>query len=361
MCTRSVIFRRLITIAVISSFPLYETVAGIRKIFPLNKFPNTQTFSAVTRRRLSEGFSDDCINDADQHGLYCVLDPSFNCVGFQTDYRKWVIQVDDDTEYMCFPLTCTASDVEYFFSSELTHLNDSARYCSMDCPPIKFDISGYSNDGEMMNISGMYNYANLSYDCAGAAALTEISKCEETGSCPSDVIGLTTCTINYEDSLTYAHLDRTWKGEGKVCLPDQCTNEENLERMEDFFYALLRYYEEYQNGVYLTSEEIRDGYSVDYVCSNNGSESNLSQYVTIFGTITAFLFTVCLCAFCIIRLNRGCFTNPIVAVELYNPRTFVRLQENEQEGDEVAVPIREQYDMTGPEGENDTARGDRDT
>jgi len=330
------IFTSFISFVVGSPFALQEQVKGVGNVIQLNKFLEILTLRLGTRRRLSENFSDDCKNDILEHGIGCVLNPDYDCGGFHTDYAKWVIQIDHDTEYMCFPSACTGSDLEFFFSSELTHLNASARYCSLDCPPINFDISGFSDEGEQISISGMYHYANLSYDCAGAAALTEISWCEETGSCPSDATGLTTCTIHFEDSLTYAHMDRTWRDQGKVCLPDQCTNEENLERMEDFFYAFLRYYWEYEYGLLLTSEQIRDGYLVDYVCP--GSGSNLSQYVTIFGIITGLLFIICLGALCILRLYRGVSPTPIVAIEFHNLGTFVRLgslQENER-GRDVA-------------------------
>jgi len=294
----------------------------------LKKFRDTPNVKLYGRRRLSEDISDDCLNDMVDYGAWCLLDPSYNCNNLPSEYTKWVIQIDHDTEHMCYPSVCTARDLEYIFSAEMSLLNNSAKYCSFECPPIRFDISGYSEEGQTMNISGMYNYADLSYECAGAAAVTEISTCEETGSCPDDVDGLTTCALHYEDRLTYAHIDQTWEGKGEACLPDECTSESNLERMEDFLYANLRFYEEYQNGLYLTSEEIREGYLVDYVCpksKSTKSKSNFSKYVTIFGTVTALLFTICLGAFCFLRLHRGFRSTPIVTIEFHNRGTFARL------------------------------------
>jgi len=338
------IFTLLISCVLGTNFPLYQAATGIGKNFPLKKYRDTPSVKLYGRRRLSEGLSDDCFDDIVEYGVWCLLDPSYECSGLQPEYTKWVIQIDHDTEHMCYPSVCTARDLEYLFSAEMSHLNNSAKYCSFECPPIKFDISGYSEEGQMMNISGLYNYADLSYECAGAAAVTEISRCEETGACPDDVNGLTTCTLHYEDRLTYAHIDKTWKGKGKACLPDECTNEWNLERMEDFLYAYLRFYEEYQNGLYLTSDEIREGYSVDYVCpidsmdnpidpmdnpidpmDKEESKSNLSKYVTIFGIVTALLFTICLGAFCVLRLYRGFSSTPIVTIEFHNRGTFARL------------------------------------
>merc|ERR1712183_407391 len=99
--------------------------------------------------------------------------------------------------------------------------------------------------------------------------MNDISRCEETGPCSDENNGLTTCIFYHEDRLTYAHVDWTWKTNGHICLPDECTDEANLEKLEDFHYAILTWLERKQNNLYLTAEQIREGYLVDYSCSTS--------------------------------------------------------------------------------------------
>jgi len=284
------------------------------------------------RRRLSEGLSPECRIDIYSDSIWCV-DAQSSCDVLGDDHTKWEIHIDHDTEHMCYPSSCSSDDLEQLYTWEMEHLNASAKYCSLDCPAIEFDVDGTSEDGQTMTISGMYNYADLSYDCAGAAVMTEISRCEETGACPGGSVGLTTCTLSFEDRLSYAHLDLTWKGIGQLCLPNECTNEANLLKLEDFYYAWLRYLEQERYGLYFTAEEIRDGYVVDYSCptTNKPEEQTSSQkyanYVLIFGIISALLFVLCVLAICALRFYRGggVTMTPVIAVELNNRQTFASL------------------------------------
>jgi len=236
-------------------------------LFPkLNKLHKYPAFS-TDRRRPSNGVSDQCISDifSDSVAVWCIH-PQVSCGVLGPDHTKWVIHIDNDIEHMCYPSSCSGNDLEYLYTWEMEDLNSAAKYCTLNCPAIEFNINGTSDDGQKMAVSGMYNYADLSYDCAGAAAMVEISTCEETGTCPSDANGLTTCELHYEDSLSYANMGLTWKVIGYNCLPDECTDEENLKKMEDFHYALLTYYQLLKNGVYLSPEETREGYLVEYSC-----------------------------------------------------------------------------------------------
>jgi len=332
----------LITVLLGIEIPLHQAAPAFGDmLFPMLNNLGKHPALSLDRRRLSEGLSSECSSDIYSDKIWCI-NSQISCNVLGDDHTKWVIQIDHDTEYMCYPSSCSASDMEQLYSWEMEHLNASAKYCSLECPPIEFDISGTSEDGQTMSINGMYNYADLSYDCAGAAAMTEISMCEETGACPSDADGLTTCTLNFEDRLTYAQLDLTWKSVGQLCLPNECTNEANLEKLEDFHYAFLTYLEEWLNNLYLTAEEIRDGYLVDYSCptttdseeKNNDSPEEedtsshkYSNYVLIFGVISALLFVLCLGAFCALRIYRGggVVMTPIIAVELNSRETFARL------------------------------------
>jgi len=294
------------------------------------------------RRRTSGSISYGCIRDIDKDSIWCVTDSDFNCGVLRGDHTKWVIQIDHDTEWMCYPSSCSASDIQYLYSTQMEWTNSSAKYCTLECPAIEFDINGTSEDGQSMSISGMVNYADLSYDCAGAAAVTEITTCEESGACPSDAIGLTTCTITFEDKRIFAHIDRTYKSIGKICLPDKCTDDTNLEKMEDFLYAYLTYLQS-RDGVFLTAEEIRNGYLVDYSCpvrnetnetshgddtphkDENTSSHKYSKYVLIIGFSSAVLFVLCFLAICILYIRRahraGVVMTPIIAVEFHARET----------------------------------------
>jgi len=325
-------------------------------LFPkLNKLYKYTAFS-TDRRRPSTDVSKQCISDilSDSVSVWCIH-PQLSCDVLGDDHIKWVIHIDHDIEHMCYPSSCSGNDIEYLYAWEMEELNSAAKYCSFNCPAIEFNINGTSEDDQKMAVSGMYNYADLSYECAGAAAMVEISTCEETGTCPSNATGLTTCELHYEDRLTYANLGLTWKGIGHLCLPDECTNERNLEKLEDFHYAFLTY----KSGEHLTPEETREGFLVEYSCptptdeqgnhddneeeeehqsegageaqpsEQQTSSRNYSRYVLILGVTSAVLFVLCLFAICMIRIyrGRGVIMTPIVAVELNNRETFATLCE----------------------------------
>lgn len=112
----------------------------------------------------------------------------------------------------------------------MEHLDASASYCSLGCPAIQYNISGTSEDGQTWSVDGMYHSANLSYDCAGAVALTEISMCQERGSCPNSANGVTTCSKYFDVRVSLANQNLTQKSQ--ICLPDECTDGANLEKME---------------------------------------------------------------------------------------------------------------------------------
>jgi len=276
------------------------------------------------RRRFSEGLSSECSTDIDLDGIWCIAAQDTCDVLWEDNHTKWVIQIDHDTEHMCYPSSCSVDDLEQLWILEMEYLNASAKYCTLDCPAIEFDVIGTSEDGHAMTISGMYNYANLSYDCAGATAMTEISICEEMGACPGDSVGLTTCTLSFEE-LWNAHLGLERKSIGQLCLANECTNEANLLKMEDFLYAQLTHRLEEKNW-HFTAEEIRNGYFVDFSCPDNSSK--YSNYVLIFGIISAVLFVLCLLAICALRIYRGegVVMTPIIAVELNNRLTFAELE-----------------------------------
>jgi len=331
----------LINVLLGFDLPLRRIMPASGVLFPMLNNLLKHPALSPDRRRLSEGLSSQCGIDIYSDSIWCI-DAQISCDVLGDDHTKWVIQIDHDTEYMCYPSSCSADDLEQLFIWEMEHFNVSAKYCTLDCPPIEFDVTGTSEDGQIMTISGMYNYADLSYDCAGAAAMTEISRCEETGACPGDSDGLTTCTLSYEDRLSYAWLDLTWKGIGQLCLPNECTNEANLLKMEDFYYAWLINLEKERNGLSFTAEEIRVGYFVDYSCPTNDAEERTdnsseeqgqtssqkySNYVLIFGIISALLFVLCVLAICALRIYRGggVVMTPIIAVELNNRHTFAQL------------------------------------
>jgi len=333
---------------------LISFVEGIH--LPIFKKPNTATGGMLSKLRDYRAWnlerrrvSPNCYADITSNQKWCLPsnDDLASCDGLEGDNTWWIIQIDHDTEYMCYPSSCTANDLEYLYTSELKIINASARYCTLDCPPIEFDIRGRSEDGQIMSISGTVNYADLSYDCAGSAAVNDLSNCETTSACSNSTNGLTTCAFYHEDRLTSQ--DWTWKLDEQICLPDECTDEANLGKMEDFHYAFLTYYELIVNNAPFTAEEIREGYLVEYSCfnaekedSNNtnaekeGSKnsnaekkgSKNSNYGLIFGVISAVLFILCLGVIYYLRMYRlgAVSMTPITAVELNNRNTNARVE-----------------------------------
>jgi len=312
-------------------FPINK-VAPMTKSFLLPSLNNLPWHAALSmgRRRSSGYLSDECSSDIQSDSIWCI-DPRFSCDGLEGDHTKWVIHIDHYNEHMCYPSSCSANDLKQLYLWYLEQLNSTAQYCTFDCPPIKFNVSATSEDDETMEISGMYRYADLSYDCVGAAAMVEISMCEETGACPSDADGLTTCTLHFEDRLRYAEAGMRLKMIGQECLSNECITEANLEKLEDYLYAWLIHLQLVHNDLYFTPEEIRAGYLVKYSCptlnstiEEKTSSQNYSNYVLIFGVTSGALFLFCVLAICFLRIYRGggVTMTPIISVELNNRETF---------------------------------------
>jgi len=311
---------------------LISFVEGIH--LPIFKKPNTATGGMLSKLRDYRAWnlerrrmSPNCHADITSDQIWCTNDDQASCDELDGDNTWWAIQIDHDTEYMCYPSSCTANDLEYLYTYELQIINASAMYCTLDCPPIEFDVWGGSEDGQTMSISGTVNYANLSYDCAGSAAVNSLSNCETTSPCSDSTNGLTTCSFYHEDRLT--NQDWTWKLDEQICLPDECTDEANLGKMEDFHYAFLTYYELISNNAPYTAEEIREGYLVEYSCFNAEKKgSKYSNYGLIFGVISAVLFILCLGVIYYLRMYRlgAVSMTPITAVELNNRNTNARLE-----------------------------------
>lgn len=350
---RNFLFITLISFVVGINVPLDKKAATVSEViqFPLRSSLGRQQALGLNRRRPSGSMSFECYRDIFSDGIWCIS-ADISCDVLGNDHTKWVIQIDHDTEYICYPSSCSATDLETYWTMEMEIRNASARYCSLECPAIEFDISGTSEDGQTMSINGKYHYADLSYECAGAAAATEISRCDVTDSCPNHVDGVTTCSFNFEDRLSYAHLNQTWKSSSQACFPDECTDESNLEKLEDFEYAFLTFLEEQQYGIYFTPEEIREGYLVDWSCPTSPVPTSepttpvpttepttpvpttaaptsevshtYSKYVSIFGVIAALLFVLCLGAICYLRICRGggVVMTPIIGLELNNREAF---------------------------------------
>jgi len=297
-----------------------ETVAvSENKRFPAQR--NIRSIPALTldTRRTSGTISPKCLHDTTYKHIWCVNQPESCKLG---DLTKWVIQVDHDTEWLCYPSSCSANDVQNIWIRTMYRWNATASYCSLECPAIQFDISGTSEDGQTWSVNGRYHYANLTYDCAGAVALTEISICDEVNSCPIRAKGVTTCSKSIHDRLLLAHTNLSQKT--KICLPDECTDDANLEKMEDFDYAEIAFTMKHY-GFHLTREEIRDGYFVDYSCLN---EAWYSNFILIFGVVAAVFVVLCQGAVCFLRFCRGgrVVTTPIITVEFTNREAFSRLE-----------------------------------
>jgi len=305
----------LISFVLGTDFSLQHKEANILwgELFP---FPNKFLKHPVLgwdRRRPEGVLSDGCKYDFSNYQNLCLPNANVSC---DSAHTKWVMKIDHDTEYMCYPSDCSANDLQYIYSTEMEFLSSSAKYCTLDCPAIKFDISGTSEDGQVMSLSGMYNYADLSYDCTGAAALTEISKCEETGACPSKISGLTTCTIVFQLKTTSVKIDGGLKQNGKICLPNECTDDANLKKMEDFLYAYLANLLVLKYNLRFSAREIRSFVLVNYSCPG---PPKYTKYILVFGILSAVLFVLCFGAICIIRVRRGGVgMTPIVAVEFHN-------------------------------------------
>lgn len=180
----------------------------------------------------------------------------------------------------------------------------------MECPEIQFDVHGESDDNQIADVSGTYKYADLSYECAGATAETELTTCEESSACPSDVTGFKTCretTKEITPSDLYP-MEKQIQNIVEVCLPDACTDEANLEKLEDFSYASHWYdYMDYYNyyGMYNMSQ-FREIISISWSCEDNnplGKDNNNNPLYLTFGLIVGGLVLCFLGALCLLRIR----------------------------------------------------------
>jgi len=268
-----------------------------------------------------------CDYDAWLNGLWCLPDAQSTCSSRGDGYTRWVLQVDGDTEYICIPSSCRSSDIEDFWTWSFRRFDLASSYCTLECPEIQFDVHGTSDDNQIVAVNGTYRYADLSYECAGATAVAELTICEESFSCPSNVNGFKTC-IEYTEELVPTdryHLYPPWRKFSKSCLPDECTDKANLEKLEDFSYAMLwydtlwyyDYYYDYYYG-YDFNKEVREIVSISWSCEDaaEGKEGSNPLYST-FGLIIGALVLCFLGALCFlrIRLSREVTIAQVISVE----------------------------------------------
>lgn len=81
-----------------------------KKRFPAQR--NFRSFPALKSdlRRNSGGISWKCLNDTKYDKIWCV-NAATSCNFLGDDHTKWVIQIDHDTEWMCYPSSCSANDL----------------------------------------------------------------------------------------------------------------------------------------------------------------------------------------------------------------------------------------------------------
>jgi len=276
--------------------------------FPVLENLRKRLALGLTRRRPSGWMSEECFIDITQQDkIWCLLDAECGCSTIGSGHTKWVFQVDNDTEYMCFPSSCSASHVEWFWSWRFETFDLAGTYCAMECPEIPFNVRGRSDDDQTMSISGTYKYADMSYNCARLTAFTEMSLCEQYDECSSGATGFKTCTetIRYNRMPSgHSYFQAPLNSFSKVCLPDECTDEANLEKLEDFSYADMVWYLNYWYDIFLNSTEIREAYSISWSCKGEAEEKYANhplweQLVLIIGT----LVLICVGAVCFLRFH----------------------------------------------------------
>jgi len=289
-------------------------------LFPVsNKFSNYPVLD-MERRRLQTRA---CFEDILTYKIRCLSAPDLNC---DRSHTKWVIQIHEDTEQVCYPSSCHANDLHYIYSLNMERENSASEYCTLDCPAIEINIRAYSNVGESMNINGKSNYADVRYECAKTTSYIDITQCHVTGACPSNATGKTTCTRTLEDRKV------TYKSVVSICLPNECTDDTSLEKMEDFMYAFLTHLEKDINGLDLTREQIRDIYLAEYSCSDSEDRNepdvpshNFSKeaLILISGALVVFIIGLILYKYIYIaRVRRGeLVVEPTIAIEFHNRKT----------------------------------------
>lgn len=266
-----------------------------------------QVVLGSARRRQSSAW--ECYQDVYQDALWCLPDAESTCSTLGDGHTRWVFQVDGDTEYMCIPSSCSANLVEGFWLEFFEKSDSASTYCTLECPEIQFDVHGLSDDGKIVDVSGTYKYADLSYECAGSTAVIELSTCEESTACPSDVTGFKTCRETTKEIIPsdLYPLDKQVKNVVEVCLPDACTDEANLEKLEDFSYATHWYdyadwYDYY--GIYNITQ-FRESISISWSCevAEGKDDNNNNTLYLIFGLIVGGLVLCFLGALCLLRIR----------------------------------------------------------
>jgi len=290
-----------------------STGAGGKLSSVLKNFRKPLVLDSARRRQYD---SDDCGIDLHRYGIWCLPDAESNCSSKGDGLTRWVFQIDLDTEYMCIPSSCSATKIKNWWLAEFELYDSASAYCTLECPEIQFDVKGTSDDNQRFDVNGTYKYANLSYECAGSTAVTELSMCQESVACPKDVTGFKTCTETIKqvipvDQLWYKNIHQRVE----VCLPDVCTDEANLEKMEDFSYAMEWYWDSWSYSFYepINSTQFRETYSISWSCEvaegkadNNqlaeGKADNNQLYLT-FGLIIGALVLCFLGVLCLLRIR----------------------------------------------------------
>jgi len=246
------------------------TISDVKQFPLLNSLNRLPVFSQY-RRRQANSTNSSC--DLDTR-VFCIsAEGSCNLV--EDIYTKWTVQYNGHTEYFCYPSRCSASNIREIYRDALQFFNDSASYCTMECPEITFNISASSDDNREWRIDEKYRYMNFNYYCAGAVVATDMSRCLHDRRCPVGDKTVQSCSLNMETSNS----DVT--GSWDVCFPNECTGEANIEKMEDFEYAgLVQHF--LGEGTNFNREEARNLFMMDYVCSKSSSDSNnMVIYVVI--------------------------------------------------------------------------------
>lgn len=274
-----------------------------RNLSPLLTKYSTLDFDR--RRQYSYNFiSDECYYGIVEDAIWCLQDDESSCSTIGDGHKRWVFLVDRDTEYTCFPSSCSGTDLEYFWSYKFEILNSTAMYCALECPEIPFDVIGRSDDGETMRISGTHKYADVSYECAGSTAVTEMSMCEQYIPC-RDVTGFTTCTETIKFSIPSGiyTFRAPLHGFSEVCLPNECTDEANLEKLEDFSYASMAWEENMWYDNSLNTTEIRQAYLINWSCDDDAAEKKNNALYLKLGIIIGALVLFCCGAVCFLRFH----------------------------------------------------------
>jgi len=278
----------IINFLLIIYFRAVKGIGAEGNLVPVLNNPRKYLDLGLGRRRPS----DECLDAFEDREFWCLLDAESSCEIRDGHWTKWTVQVYHNTEHVCYPSSCSASDLESLYDAELIFFNSSIRYCFLECPTIPVDILGTSDDGQTLSINGTLNFAKLSSDCAEAYA-NRISMCGTTGTCPSDAIGVTTCTYSYALLPSYfvqtAAFTNISDDKIEVCLPDECIDEANLEKLVEFDYVSMGYTAD--------DDEMREKLQIYYSCN---SSSGTKEWL-IYGLISGTVVVLCMLGICIFR------------------------------------------------------------